>query len=341
MPTNRVLLLALLLLSAAPLPGSSPQSKSEEKSSSEQLTFVRQFSSAEDVRGPSHPILNKTVDIIAGPKDAEAAAPRALQEPNAVTTDSMHRIFVTDTNAGLVHVFDFAHGEYSHLQGGDRLRSPMGIAVDREDNVYVSDSSLRTILIYGPKGKFARFLKQPRGNESYFDTPRGIAVDAGSEHVYVCDATRHMVIMLDKKGRVLATFGKRGGGTAPGEFKSPTQVVASGGELFVLDSGNSRIQILDLRGHFRKIIPLVDVGNGLAVDKDGNIYVSDRELNKLEVLNHNGQLLNSFGQTGTGIGQFNGISGLWVDSGHCLYVVDSKNKRVQLFNTSGAGAGGC
>lgn len=171
MATNHALLLVLVLLSTL-RPGSPLQSKNAEKGAPEQLSFVRQFSSARDVSGPSHPILNKTVDIIAGPKEEEPAAPSALQEPDAVTTDSNHRVFVTDIRAGLVHVFDFVHGQYSHLGAGDHLRSPFGIAIDHEDNVYVTDSSLRTILIYGPKGKFIRYLKKPRGNESYFDTPQ-------------------------------------------------------------------------------------------------------------------------------------------------------------------------
>jgi DNA-binding beta-propeller fold protein YncE len=335
MPTRSPLFVLLVLISAVPAqPGA-------ERNNSEQLKFVRQFSSAQDVRGPSHAILNKTVDILAGPRQEKPAAPSELQEPYAVATDSTHRIFVTDMK-GFVHVFDFIHGEYSHLQGAD-LRSPAGIATDPYDNVYVSDSSLRTILIYSPKGKFIRYLKKLKGNEAYFAEPRGIALDAGSGNIYVCDTTRHMVIMLDKEGHVLATFGKRGGGTAPGEFRFPTEIVAIADELFVLDSGNARIQILDLRGHFRKEITVFDATHsvGLAVRKDKNIYVSDPELNRLQVLNYDGQLLYTVGYTGSGVAEFNKISGIWLDSEHCLYVVDTKNKRVELFNTGGSSAGSC
>jgi DNA-binding beta-propeller fold protein YncE len=347
MQTNRTLVFVLLFLSAAGVslsgPRNVPQSKSDEKSASGQLSFVRQFSSAQDLKGVSHPVLNKTIDIIAGPKEPTSPAPSVLQAPYAVTTDSTHRIFVTDIGAGVVQVFDFARGEYSLLRGGDHLRSPLGIAADGGNNIYVSDSSLRTILVYDSKGKFIRYLKKNRGRESYFDAPRGIAVNPGTEHIYVCDTPRHMVIMLDKKGHVLATFGKRGGGTASGEFRNPTQVVATGSEIIVLDSGNSRVQILDLRGHFRTEIRLPDVGEraGLAVDHDKNIYVTDPELNHLQVLNHDGKLLYFFGQSGTDAGQFNGISGAWVDAGHCLYVADTKNKRVQLFQIGGPNMNGC
>lgn len=338
-----VLLLFMVVGGGSGLAGSSPWLGGTGNPAPEPLIFVREFSSAQDVRGVSHPILNKSLDIVAGPKDQSPPAPSMLQEPYAVTTDSSHRILVTDVGAGTVHVFDFAHAQYSVLRGGDRLVSPLGIAADHENNVYVSDSSLRTVLIYDSRGKFVRYLKQTRGSESYFDAPRGIAVEAATGHIYVCDTPRHMVIVVDKKGRVLGLLGKRGGGTGPGEFRYPTQVFAGGGELLVLDSGNSRVQIFDLRGHFQKEFPLADVGKraGLAVDQDRNIYVTDPELNQLQVFSQDGRLRYFFGQSGTGTGQFNGLSGAWVDAGYCLYLVDSQNKRVQLFRTGGAHAGAC
>lgn len=78
------------------------------------------------------------------------------------------------------------------------------------------------------------------------------------------------------------------------------------------------------------------------MDNDGNIYVSDPQLNHVQVFSHDGQSLYTFGETGTGVGQFNGISGIWVDSGHCLYAADSNNKRIQLFQIGALqGTGRC
>jgi streptogramin lyase len=130
--------------------------------------FVRQFASAEDITR-EHPILNRSLDIIAGPKDAEPQA-HALQEPSAVTTDAKHRIFVTDVRAEVVHVFDFANTRYSQLRGGEPLRLPMAIAADPSGNIYVSDAGLQTVLVYDSRGKFIRSLK--KGGESFFDSVR-------------------------------------------------------------------------------------------------------------------------------------------------------------------------
>lgn len=309
-----------------------PSINLDAKVTSERLHFVREFAFPQDVNRP-HPVLDRTLDIIAGPKKNESPVD-VLETPYAVTTDSAHRVFVTDITAKKVHVFDFGQSRYFLLRDdGDRLRRPVGVAADREGNVYVTDGGSGAILVYDSRGKFSRYLKPSRGSESYFETPTGIAVDPATEHVYVCDSPRHMVIVLDKKGHVLDRFGKRGGGTELGEFKYPTQLVATGREMVVLDSGNTRVQILDTRGHFRKEIKLeyTDNRSGLAVDKEGNVYVSDAVLNRIQVFNHDGRLVYAFGQRGAKAGEFDGASGLWVDSGHCLYVVDARNKRIQAF----------
>ncbi|MGE5056992.1 MAG: hypothetical protein ACM3WP_22775 [Acidobacteriota bacterium] len=306
------------------------------------LVFVRQFASAQDIKH-EHPILDRSLDIIAGAKDSEPQS-YSLQDPSAITTDSRHRIFVTDVRAEAVHVFDFANSTYSRLKGGDPLRLPMGIAADRGGNIYVGDSGLQTVLIYDSRGKFIRPLKKMKGGESFFDSVRGIAVDPTTARIYVCDKFRHMVFALDQKGRVLARYGKRFGGDGPAEFRFPTQVVVGGGEIVVLDRGNYRVEILDASGRFLKDFRVPDAqnGSGLAMDNAGNIYVSDPQLNHVQIFSHDGLFLYAFGETGTAVGQFNGISGLWVDSGHCLYAADSNNKRVQLFQIAGlASSGGC
>ena len=304
--------------------------------------FVREFSSARDVTR-AHPVLDRTLDIVAGP--AKSGIPvDVLETPYAVTTDSGHRIFVTDVSAKKVHVFDFAHSKYFVLQDGDdHLRRPVGAAADREGNIYVTDSGSGAISVYDSRGKFSRYLKPSRGSESYFEGPAGIAVDPATQHIYVCDSPRHMVIVLDKKGHVLEHFGRRGGGTRAGEFRYPTQVVAALGELVVLDSGNRRLQILDVQGHFQREIQLgyTDSRTGLAVDNNGGIYVSDAVINRVQVFGQEGRLLYAFGQMGTKAGEFDGPAGLWVDSGGCLYVVDAQNKRVQAFQIDQQNAKGC
>jgi len=143
-----------------------------------------------------------------------------------------------------------------------------------------------------------------------------------------------MVLILDRKAHIRGHIGNRGGGSQPGEFRYPSRIAISGDELFVLDSGNSRIQVLDLSGHFRRQIRLgeANLSDGLAVDAKKNIYVTDTQISALNIFASNGQFLYKFGTVGAKPSQFNQPSGLWIDSTHhYLYVADTRNRRVQMF----------
>jgi DNA-binding beta-propeller fold protein YncE len=324
-------------LTAAQNPASSSAAQTTAQKSSAGLSFVRAFSSADDVRGPSHPILDRTLDIIAGPKDPEARMD-ALQSPSALTTDSNDRVFVADASAKAVHIFDFVHSKYGLLdKGSDRLSAPVSLAVDGQDNLYVSDKRSGTILVYDSAGKFRNSLGSLSGGESYFESPAGIAIDVTTGHIYVCDTRRHMIIVMDDRGRLIAKAGKRGGGDRPGEFKLPSQAVIAGNELFVLDGGNARIQIFDTALHFRRAVSLAyaDHRTGLAVDGHSNIYVSDPVLNRIAVFSPEGHPLYTFDPGTIKDANFSRPSTMWISAGACLYVVDSQSNRVGLFQISG------
>ena len=265
-----------------------------------------------------------------------------LQSPFAVAADPTHRVFVLDAGSRSVHVFDFGRNKYELISGGDRLQSPAGIATDEHGKVYVTDRNSRSVLVFDARGKFSRELMKTHGNESYFEEPRGIAIYRPSGRLYVCDGPRSMVVILDQHGKVVGRIGKRGGGKAPGEFRNPTQVAVTAGEVVVLDAGNYRIQIFDLQGHFRQEMPLVDADaqTGVATDSAGNIYVSYRVTNQIEVWSRGGQLLYRFGQAGQDPGKFNSPTGLWIEDG-CLYVADTGNRRVQEFQVGGQRAAKC
>jgi len=301
------------------------------------LSFVRVFSSPDDVRS-THPVLDRTLDVIAGPSDA-VAHPSALQSPSAVVTDSNHRVFVADTGAKAVHVFDFLRLKYARWEGsGDRLHTPVSLALDGHDNLYVVDQSDSTVLVYDAAGKFRRYLGKLRGGESYFSSPTGIAIDRATGHIFVSDRQAQMIFVMDKRGKPIRKLGSRGGGSQPGEFKSPTQVVVAGHELFVLDAGNTRIQVFDLSGRFLRAMSLgyADQHTGFAVDNDADIYVSDRALNQIQIFGPDGQPLYRFDPSSIKDENFGHPSAMWVDSNH-LYVVDSQTQRVGLFQI-GAGA---
>ena len=337
------LLTAVAAQTASPSQGAAKASaqpaQAEARSQTLALTFVRKISSAQDVKHGGHPGLERAVEIIAGPKEETAAPADVLETPTAVTTDPTHRLFVADPVKHGIHIFDFDQSKYFFIEGkNEKLEQPFGLASGPGGDIYVSDVRLGLILIYDPHGKFRGYLGK-RKQESYFEAPMGIAINPATGRIYVCDAGRDMVIELDRKGRIVTHFGKRGGGTGAAEFKRPTQVATNGDALVVLDAGNQRLQIMDMHGHFRNEIklPEVDKRAGLAVDREGNIYVAQTFLNSVQVFDRNGQPIYRLGKIGTDAGEFQEPFGLTVNSRDGLYVADSGNHRVQQFRINPSG----
>ena len=74
---------------------------------------------------------------------------------------------------------------------------------------------------------------------------------------------------------------------------------------------------------------------GVAVDAKGNVWIADRENNRVEEFDKTGAFVRQFGATGTGNGQFSDPRGIAVSSAGNVWVTDLANKRVQEFSEKG------
>ena len=276
-----------------------------------------------------------------------------LKMPQHLTTDSQQRIIISDPGVPAIHVLD-AKGKssFSILGGpGRRLQSPAGVAVDKEDNIYVADSELGMILVYDQHGQFLRYLGNFHGERMY-QGPSGIAIDRKAGHLYLVDSPRHLVLLLDLQGNLLRRNGVRWDDSAGFElkrrddaqpFNNPTEIAVNGDEVAVLDTAGTRVQIMDLECNLLSGFNIAnpsaddrDRDNGLALDSRGNIYVAHANTSEVRMYNRAGGLVASFGQAGFRAGEFSAPRGLWLDAGNRLYVTDTANARVQLFQLTGA-----
>ncbi len=302
------------------------------------IDYLRSIASERDVN-PKRSFWSKVVEVVAG-------APKFhhLARPYGVTTDSRGRILVSDPGAQVVHIFDFARKKYHSLNGGrQRFESPIGVATDADDNLYVTDSVLGRVFVFDRNDKFRRFLGE-KGGEGMFKRPTGIAVDPVQRRLYLSDTLHHKIFILDLDGNVLGNFGERGSG--PGQFNFPTDLVLRGDELLVLDAMNFRVQVFGRDGAFRRAFGGLGASTGrfyrakgLAVDSEGDIYVAESLLETVQIFDGEGRFLYYFGNTGAGAGQFQLPAGLCIDKQDRVYVVDSLNRRVQVFQFVRASAG--
>jgi sugar lactone lactonase YvrE len=75
---------------------------------------------------------------------------------------------------------------------------------------------------------------------------------------------------------------------------------------------------------------------GIAVDGSGNVYVADRDNNRVQVFSSTGTFVRAWGTAGSGDGQLYTPQGIAVDSIGNVYVADSINNRIQVFSNSGS-----
>jgi len=303
-----------------------------------QLLYERSFSSEREVK-TKHGFWSRVIDIVAG-----APENHLMARPYSVATDSRGRIIVTDPGLSGVHVFDFEKQKYKFLsreEGKDALNSPQCVAVDAQDNIYVTDSETGKIAVWDANLKYKRSIGSLKGGEGFFKRPTGIAVDSAAQHIYVTDTLRHKIFVLDMQGNVVQTIGKNGSG--PGEFNFPTELRLNGNELIVVDAMNFRVQVLDRSGQFvygvgriGEISGTMYRPKGVAVDSEGDVYVVDGIFDTVQVFNRKGELLYYFGRTGNGAAEFQLPAGLTIDRDDRIYVVDSFNRRVEIFKYSGA-----
>src|SRR5260370_705589 len=107
-----------------------------------------------------------------------------------------------------------------------------------------------------------------------FQGPMGLAVDDGGS-VYVADMNNNRIQRFTSAGTYLTQWGTLGSGN--GEFMAPISLaIDANGHVYVGENGNRRVQVFTSDGSYITqwgTFPLNP--QGLAVDKSGNVYISD------------------------------------------------------------------
>lgn len=266
--------------------------------------------------------------------------PVMLQRPQSGMVDAAGRIYVTNSGAAAVLVFDRVAGEllvWDMAEGLTKFLNPVGIALGPGGDILVTDSKLGLVARLDPKGEPRRSF-----GRGLLTRPTGLAYDPLGKRTYVADTGAHDIKVFDDEGQLVRTIGRRG--EAGGEFNFPTHLAFARGELYVTDTMNSRIQVLDKDGSAVKL-SFGEVGNrvgnlvrpkGVAVDSEGHIYVIEALGDHLLVFNRDGKLLLPIGGSGPGPGQFDLPAGVWIDGGNRVFVADTANSRVAIFQFLGS-----
>jgi uncharacterized protein (TIGR03663 family) len=193
--------------------------------------------------------------------------------------------------------------------GNGQFNQPRGIAVSPDgEQIYVVDMGNARVEHFDATGQFINSVGGQDNSDVAFGTangglgPTGIAVSPDGL-VYVADTWNHRVVVLDESGHMVREFGQFGdtqdspdAAELTGSFFGPRAIAVYNNEIYVVDTGNERVQVFGLDGTF----------------------------------------VRSWGGNGTGPTQFVEPVGIAIDANGKVYVADSGNGRISVFTDAGS-----
>jgi streptogramin lyase len=227
------------------------------------------------------------VSVLAGSKEGFADGPDAsarFSAPSGLALAEDGYLYVADTGNDAIRRIS-PDGAVSTIAGADAgLNGPVGVAVDGR-RIIVADTYNDRIVAIEPDGSLTTIAGAggpgfADGANASFDTPSGVAVDAGG-HIFVADTGNGAVRRISPDGTV-ATIG-------PGYASRPLAIdVAADGSLFVADARGRVIEIT-ADGNHRTIAgsgrgfadgagatARFRAPSGIAVTAPGHLLVTDR-----------------------------------------------------------------
>jgi DNA-binding beta-propeller fold protein YncE len=250
---------------------------------------------------------------------------------SAVATDSKDRVYVAHRGPKPILVFD-RDGKFLRTWGDDFIKTPHGLRVDSDRNVWVTDIGNHLVMKFDSEGKLLLSLgkKGDAGDKAdQFNEPTDIAI-APTGEFYIADGYGNSRVMkFSREGKLLKQWGEEGSGQ--GEFDLPHSICLDAkGRVYVGDRENERVQIFDADGKFIAEWKESGAPYGLFLAGD-RLFVADGVLGCVRVLGPDGKTLGRWGEKGTAAGQFNMPHMLCVDSYGDVYVTEVTNKRIQKF----------
>ena len=228
---------------------------------------------------------------------AGAAPGGTFYEPWGVAVGPDGSVYVTDTWNHRVEKFT-ADGQFITMWGyfgqaeqPEAFWGPRGIAVDSQGRVFVVDTGNKRVVIFGPNGEPVTSFGSSGFDPGQFDEPVGIAFTSDG-----------LVVITDTWNQRIQVFQPDAGGTSFTPIRQwdvsawygesldnkPFVAVDQNGYVYTTDPESGRVLQFDINGQFLRgwsdligDIPALVMPDGVAVDPQGGLWVSDAGANHL------------------------------------------------------------
>lgn len=258
--------------------------------------------------------------------------PDCLNKPDGIATDHQGRVFVADSANNRVLVFD-RHAKFLEQIGAagsdpGKFNFPNAndLEFDAGDHLYVADSWNDRIQKFDAQGNVERIWPQAGGYNIAVDPQRA---------VYLAEQNNR-IVKFGPLGERLLSWGSEGSG--PGQFNIPKAIETDrDGNVWVGDWFNRRVQKFDPQGNFLlewsppNAVAYNFIATDIAIDPLGRINILDAGMQRILVIDPDGNYLTGWLLSQLTDGQLGFADGLAYDRWGNLYVSDYQNGQIFRF----------
>lgn len=251
----------------------------------------------------------------------------ALKAPAALTIDSeRQRYYVVDYTGSRLISFDQKGTKISEFNASGALDKPVDLAFGRSGKMWVVERNTNELLYIDlTTQNIRRFdLTKTTGELLFIDR---IATD-NQQRLYVTNSHSGRILRLDDNLKIDVIFAAQADSQLI-DFK------IKGRELYALDNRHHQLLRFSLDGKRQQVIKLngkLDSPVSFEIDDKGLLYILDRALGKVVVMDSNGNYRYDFGRHGYRRGQFNYPAQLVFNWQQQLCVVNQGNDRIEVFS---------
>ena len=235
-------------------------------------------------------------------------------------------IYLTDMRNSRIQILEAMTLKLVGSFGAGELSYPHDAEFDKSGRLLVADTGNDRVAIYAVNGAQAKLVGELKGLAG----PEGVAVTPDGR-ILVAN-TRNATLSVFRDGKLVQTAG--GPGTRDGEWRNPHDVeAASDGTVYVVDSGNNRVQVFDAalkhRASFGAVLGLSGP-KYLAIDGD-RVWLADEYNHRILLLDRSHQLLGVLGsgKRGSAADAFNKPEAVLARAPY-VWVIDTYNDRIVL-----------
>lgn len=245
------------------------------------------------------------------------------------------RIFVANTGANEVDIFNLQGELLFRIGDKGELRLPVSVASNSSGKIYILEQKSLILKVYDEQLKQidTSDLEQiTKGKKSLFAK---IYAD-GQNHLYLVDSKNNQIVILDNNLKLVSKFGSSGRGE--GRFQQIVSLtVDNSGRILIADALNYPVQVFDQKGQylyrFEKGMPETRSWKPVSVHTDlkNRVWAIDASQSNLRIYDANGNLLQEIDSANNGQRRFFFPLQMAVDKYGYLYLLEQGMNQISIF----------